>query len=302
MDESARRAESPRPPVASRAQRVEVGFGLAGHVLGIVAVLALSFLAEVVVLGNIQHDRDQIRLAGEFRGELAKGTAPVGPRDDNLTLLAPGSPVAIVEIPKLKLREAVVEGTSSGTLMSGPGHRRDTPLPGQAGTSVIAGRRTTYGGPFGAIDQLRAGDVIMVTTGQGKSSFRVSGLRHSGDPLPPALTAGQGRLTLVTSAGPVFAPSDLLRVDAALTSAAQPRPVQLPAGSLSAAEEPMAGDSSALLGVFEWSLLALAAAVATAWIRGNAGPGLAWLIGLPVLGPVCLRTFDVIATLFPNLL
>jgi sortase A len=70
--------------------------------------------------------------------------------------LAWGTPVALLEIPRLGLREVIVEGTSSDPMMSGPGHRRDTPLPGQVGTSVIAGWRATYGGPFRSIDQLRA--------------------------------------------------------------------------------------------------------------------------------------------------
>lgn len=287
---------------AASARRIEVGFRLAGQVLGITAVLALSFLVQVIVLGNLQYGRNQVRLTAEFRDELANALAPVGPFGEDQKPLAAGAPVAIIEIPKLQLREVVVEGTSAGTLRRGPGHRRDTPLPGQAGTSVIAGRRTTYGGPFGAIDQLQIGDEIMVVTGQGKHTFKVFGKRRSGDVLPPALTSGQGRLTLVTTAGPVLAPTDLLRVDAALVSATQPRPAQLPSGALSADETLGAGDSSALLSLFEWLVLLLACTVATVWLRVNTTLGQAWLIGLPLLGPLCLTTFDRIAALLPNLL
>lgn len=296
------RVGPPRYSAASSARRIEVGFGLAGQVLGIVAVLALSFLVEVIVLGTLQHDRDQVRLTGEFRSELANAIAPVSPFGEDGKPLPAGTPVAIVEIPKLRLREAVVEGTSSATLMSGPGHRRDTPLPGQAGTSVIAGRRATYGGPFRSLDQMAIGDKITVTTGQGQNVFAVLGLRRSGDPLPPAVTSNQGRLTLVTTAGPVLAPIDLLRVDAALVSATQPTSAQLPSRELSAAEALMAGDRSALLGIFEWSVLLFACALATVWVRVNTGLRQAWLIGLPVLGPLCLFTFDKVAILLPNLL
>jgi sortase A len=200
------------------------------------------------------------------------------------------------------LREVVVEGTSSGTLMSGPGHRRDTPLPGQAGTSVIAGRRATYGAPFHSLDQLRAGDQITVITGQGKNSFKVSGARRSGDLLPPTLARSQGRLTLITTAGPPFQPVDVLRVDATLVSATQPRPAQLPAQALSAAEASMAGDRSALLAVVMLSMLLMATAVATVWVGFNTGPTEAWVLGLPVLTALGLTMFDNIAALLPNLL
>jgi sortase A len=299
-------------PVADAAPASRPELRLAGQVLGIVAVLALSFLIELTLLGNLRHDRDQARLAELFRYELAQASgfpsAPVGPLDDTGKPLAAGVPVAILEIPRLGLREIVVEGTSSGTLMSGPGHRRDTPLPGQVGTSVITGRRATYGRPFGSIDQLRAGDPITVTTGQGKHSFKVLDVRHAGDPLPPALTSGQGRLTLVTTDVPpdaflsAFQPIDVLRVDAALVSAAQSRPAQLPSQALPPADALLAGDTSALLNVVGWAILLVAAAVATVWVRYRTGLWQAWVIGLPVLVALGLTASDELATLLPNLL
>jgi sortase A len=292
-------------------------FQLAGQVLGIVAVLALSFLVELTLLGNLRHDRDQAQLAELFRIELAQpgppvALAPVGPFDTAGKPLAAGAPVALLEIPRLGLREVVVEGTSSGTTMSGPGHRRDTPLPGQAGISVIAGRRATYGGPFGSIDQLRAGDPITVITGQGRQSFKVLDVRHAGDPVPPALSRpGQSELTLATTALPAKAspllplalqPTDVLRVDAELTGAVQPRPAQLSSQAVPLADALMAGDSSALLGAVGWAMLLVAAGVATVWVRFRTGWWQAWLIGLPVLVTLGLTVADQVAALLPNLL
>jgi LPXTG-site transpeptidase (sortase) family protein len=294
--------ERPQLPVADATPASSLEDRRVGQVLAIVAVLALSFLIELTLLGNLRHDRDQVQLATHFRIELAKGIAPVGPVDDANTPLALGTPVALLEIPRLRLREVVVEGTSSGPMMSGPGHRRDTPMPGQVGTSVIAGRRAIYGGPFRSIDQLRAGDQITVTTGQGKSLFSVLKVRRAGDPVPPDLSRGQGRLTLVTTDGPVWRPTDVLRVDAALTSAAQPRPAQLPSQSLRPAEALMAGDRSALLGVFGWSVSLAAVAIAAVWVRFRAGGWSAWVFGVPVLVTLGLTVIDEIAALLPNLL
>lgn len=305
-----------RSPVAARVPGRWADFQLAGQVLGIIAVLALSFLVELTVLGNLRHDLDQAQLAAEFRKELAQPgppvpLAPVGPFDGAGKPVVTGAPVALLEIPKLGLREVVVEGTSSGTTMSGPGHRRDTPLPGQAGISVIAGRRATYGGPFGRIDQLRAGDPITVTTGQGRQTFKVLDVRHAGDPVPPALSRGQGELTLVTTALPARAspllplalqPTDVLRVDAALTSPVQPRPAQLSSQAVPPADALMAGDSSALLGAVGWAMLLLAAGMATVWVRFRTGWWQAWVIGLPVLITLALTLADELAALLPNLL
>lgn len=306
-EEPAQGSQRPEPmPDPETAVRPELR--LAGQVLGIVAVLALSFLVELTVLGNLRHDRDQVALAAEFRIELAQTTAPVGPFDDANKALAAGAPVAILDIPRLGLREVVVEGTSSGTLMSGPGHRRDTPLPGQVGASVIIGRRATYGEPFGSINQLHTGDLITATTGQGKHSFKVLDVRHAGDPLPPTLLRGQGRLVLVTADVPpgtflsALRPTDVLRVDAALVSQAQSRAAQLPSAALPAADALMAGDAAALLSVVGWAILLVAAAVATVWVRFSTGLWQAWVIGLPVLVALGLTASDDIAALLPNLL
>jgi sortase A len=289
-------------PMAGLASRSRFQVEAASQILGIFAVLALSFLIELSVLGNLRHDRDQAKLAMEFRSALANAVAPVGPLDDSNKPVAAGTPVAILEMSRLQLREVVVEGTSSRTLMSGPGHRRDTPLPGQVGNSVIVGRRATYGGPFKSIDQLRAGDQITVITGQGKSSFAVLRVRHAGDPLPPPLSRGQGRLTLVTADGPPLRPTDVLRVDAALVSTAQPRPAQLPSQVLPAADALMAGDSSALLDVVGWSVLLVAGSIIMVWTRFRVGFWQAWIIGLPVLVVLALAAFDDIAAMLPNLL
>jgi LPXTG-site transpeptidase (sortase) family protein len=290
----------PRPAVGETSHSVDSR--MASQVLGIVAVLALSFLVELTLLGSLRHDRDQAQLAAEFRNELANSVAPVGPFDDANKLLAAGAPVALLEVPRLGLREVVVEGTSSGTLLSGPGHRRDTPLPGQVGTSVIVGRRATYGGPFGSINELRAGDPITVTTGQGKHSLKVLGVRRAGDPLPPVLSRGQGRLTLVTTDGPALQPTDVLRVDAALVSEAQSRPAQLSSQALPTADALMAGDSSALLDFVGSAILLLAAAVGTVWVRYQTGPWQAWVISLPALVALGLTASDELAVLLPNLL
>ena len=50
--------------------------------------------------------------------------SPLGP------IVPVGDPVALLTIPSIGLEQVVVEGTASGDTLVGPGHRRDTPLPG----------------------------------------------------------------------------------------------------------------------------------------------------------------------------
>ena len=128
-----------------------------------VALVCLWVAApDAVVLGGISQSRDQQLLYGQFRTELAEATAPVGP------VTPPGDPVALLTIPPLGVEQVVVEGTASGDLLAGPGHLRDTVLPGQAGTSVVFGRAATYGAPFQDVPEPAARRPISVVMAQGQ--------------------------------------------------------------------------------------------------------------------------------------
>ncbi len=74
-----------------------------------------------------------------------------------------GEVLARLEIPRIGRTDYIVPGVSLNALKKGPGHYPDSPLPGQLGNASIAGHRTTYGAPFFDIDQLRAGDEMVVT-------------------------------------------------------------------------------------------------------------------------------------------
>jgi sortase A len=84
-----------------------------------------------------------------------------------------GDSIARLEIPAIDLTDYVVEGTDVDSLRKGPGHYPETPLPGERGTTAIAGHRTTYGAPFRNIDDLDRGDLIMVDMPDGRFVYRV---------------------------------------------------------------------------------------------------------------------------------
>ena len=277
-------------------------FLIAG-VLLVLGVLCVGFLANLVVVSQLIHARDQEVLYADFRSELANAIAPVGQTDINGALLVPGAAIAVLEIPDLEMREVVVEGTTSTVLESGPGHKRDTVLPGQPGVSVIYGRQAAFGGPFGQLDILQPGMKILVTTGQGQAEYAVIDVRRPGDPVPAALPAGEGRLTLVTAMGPRFMPTDILRVDATLVSDAQPAsPRVLTAAAMEPAEQAMAGDPAGLVPLLLWLQLLLVVVVLTIWLAIRWGKWQAWLIALPVILFVGVSASMSATRLLPNLM
>ncbi len=271
--------------------------------LAVLAALTLGFVGELTGLGALRHHRDQVTAYADFRADLANGVAPVGPTDADGVLLTEGSPVALLRIPDLGISEVVAEGTSSGVTMSGPGHRRDTVLPGQTGVSVVVGRRASFGGPFASLGNLAVGSTVSVTTGQGDARFTVTGVRRAGDAGPTAIKAGGSRLVLVTADGPAYSPTGVLYVDADLVGEPQlAPPAAWAAASLPAADQLMAGDTRALVPLVLWSELLLLLVLALTWAVLRWGRWQTWVVGVPAVAVLGLAVIDQVARLLPNLL
>jgi sortase A len=263
-----------------------------------IGIVCLWIAIQLLLLSGISQQRDQDLLYQQLRHDLAGATGPVGP------VVPAGDPVALLQVPSLGLEQVVVEGTASGDLLAGPGHRRDTVLPGQVGTSVVYGRAATYGAPFADITDLVAGDEITVVSGQGEKTYTVSGVRRAGDPLPQPVADGAARLTLVTAEGSgrlgALAPDSVVYVDA---DAEEGYPA--PAGRAAAvpeSEQAMARDTSALplLALMLALLLALTLGVIAARQRWSAA--LVWVVAAPLAIALAWATTDVVMRLLPNLI
>ena len=225
-----------RPPLRAYRRRQPVSPGqLVAQALGtsllILAITALGFVAWVGLFSSLHYDKAQLNAYDALRVELAMGTAPNGPTQPNSSALLPmGAPVAVLSIPAIGLRTVILQGTTSSVLEDGPGHFRGSVMPGQAGVSVVLGRQSAYGGPFGALASLVPGDSIKVVTGQAVATYKVIDRRRAGDPLAPTPASGAGRMVLATADGAPLEPSGILYIDADETSKPQPSPgVVLPA-------------------------------------------------------------------------
>jgi sortase A len=82
-----------------------------------------------------------------------------------------------MEIPRLKMRAFVVDGTSGRELARGPAHFTGTALPGQTGNCAIAAHRNVYGSWFRNLNRLRAGDLVILRTPQKTFNYKVTGFK-----------------------------------------------------------------------------------------------------------------------------
>jgi sortase A len=123
-----------------------------------------------------------------------------------------------------------VAGVDLDDLALGPGAYPETPLPGMYGNAALAGHRTTHGQPFYDLDQLEAGDQIVITMFHGGVyTYVVTGSevvepadRHVLDTVDPTratltlttctpkYSASQRLIVYATLADPAVAPSSQL--------------------------------------------------------------------------------------------
>ena len=270
--------------------------------LAMFAVVLFGFLINLTLLSQLQHVVSQQQLRAQLAEQLAAGSAPVSEGTFDNVLLSDGDPVGRLEIPSLGVDQIVVEGTSSAPMTRGPGHRRDTFLPGQAGVSVLMGRATAYGGPFGRIQELPPGETISVITGQGEHIYRVLGVRYAGDP-STAFKAGSSRLVLETARGGPYMPSGVVRVDAELVSVAKPAGARRTTfATLNASDKELASDFSTVWAlVFACQFLVLAE-VGCVWSLRRFGRAKTWVVFVPVLLLSGLLVADQLTRLLPNLM
>jgi sortase A len=263
-------------------------------------VVACFFGAFAYGFSALQEQRSQEQLYAAFRG-LVDPSSAIAPSIGGF--IKPGTPVAVLNSPAAGLRNVVVvEGTSASNLLAGPGHLPDSPLPGQVGESIVMGRSTTAGAPFGGITRLRRGDVITVTTGQGTFDFRVNSQLVADQPLPDITTTG-AVLTLVTSAGSGWlgrlAGNHLVYVDAVL----QGKSVAAPAGrptAVSPVDVQGRSDPTAWPFVVFWVQALLVGSIAVVWLWSRWGRAQAWLVGAPVMFAILWGLSTEAMRLLPN--
>lgn len=271
----------------------------------IVVLVCVWVLLQVLVLGRISEARAQHLLYSQYRTELATQTAPTGALDYDGRPVVEGSPVALLTIPALGTSDVVVDGTASGDLLRGPGHLRTTPLPGNVGTSLVMGRRATYGAPFAGIASLHPGDPIQVLGAQGTVTYTVTDVRRAGDAIPPQPTgASAGRLILATADGSGgflsgLRARDVVYVDADTSKAFPSGPVY---PAVPDAERAMQRDPGALpLLVLLLAFLAVAV-LAVSVARRHVRATVVWLVSAPVVIALAWAVTDQVMRLLPNLM
>jgi sortase A len=258
-------------------------------------VIVVAYLGYLFFVSGLEHSRSQRTLLANFDKMLEEQRAPIG------GLIPERTPVFVLEVPSIGTRQVVVEGTDARILQRGPGHLRNSPLPGQAGNSVIAGRRIAYGGPFQFIGRLKRGDEIVAITGQGRSVYEVTKVASVGrnDPDPVSPTSGN-QMTLVTSTPQLIANRRLVAV-----AILQTDPFETPAlraNQIRSDELGLQGDSTNALALLVWVQLLLVASCGAVYLHRRWARWPTYLVAAPVIALLLVLVFDSLTPVLPSTL
>jgi LPXTG-site transpeptidase (sortase) family protein len=255
----------------------------------VIFMLAFGSLMFNQILGPLVHDRAATALEQRLASDLVNGVAPVS------NPIALGVPIGLIEVPNRDVRAVVVEGSKAEQLAQASGHLIGSALPGQPGVSAILGRSQTYGAEFRNLDQLIAGDEVIVTTGQGVHTYEVIDItvRSARD---AAAFQGEGHMLILAT---VVDSSDRLVVRATLTSpvfpAGEPTDHQTTLDELG-----LAGDSSSWSDLVLWMLIAVLLAAGFPIIVNQVGRRVGWLVVAPIAMWVALEIWTAISLMSPS--
>jgi sortase A len=272
---------------------VRTVIGAVGRVLIMVGLLILLFVAYQLWGTGIYEARAQSDLKSQFNRDLARQgsqstttssgatstTAPTPTTAPTATTgplplppaPADGDPIGVIKIDKIGVDKVVVEGTSVPDLRKGPGHYTGSPLPGQLGNAAIAGHRTTYGAPFGDLDQLARGDKISVRTLTGTWDYVLVDDPFAVKPdqtevldptIDPATGQPQATLTL-TTCEPKYQATERLIVKAKLSDTNQLQPLPAPDRTKLVLGTGLSGGDESRAPLLIWGLIG--AAVGALW-------------------------------------
>jgi len=161
------------------------------YLLFIAGFIALAYVGFALLEARSHQIYEKQALNDQIRAAVSAKIPQVKP------ILHGGDLLGRLDIPRLGVSVAVLQGTTSRVLRLGAGHIDATALPGEPGNSGIAGHRDTF---FRGLKDIRNRDDIQLQTATGLLHYEVDWIRivEPNDTTVLDSTTPDSTLTLVT--------------------------------------------------------------------------------------------------------
>jgi len=138
------------------------------HLLLLTGTVAVGYVGLTLLDARLYQASAKSTLEAEIQTLKGPGPSQVRPP------VNAGDVLGRIDIPRLGMSFAVLQGTGSRTLQLGAGHIEGTVLPGEPGNSGIAGHRDTF---FRELRSIREHDEIQLQTATGLFHYEVDWVR-----------------------------------------------------------------------------------------------------------------------------
>ena len=147
------------------------------RIVGVILILVGVFIVGDVVYKKIETNKKQQQMIDLFEGQIT-GEKQEGENASqevvSLDDINGYSPIAIMEIPRIKLKQAIVTGIDDNTLQYFLGHFPDSAMPGEVGNFAVAGHRVSdYTDAFINLYKVKAGDEVIINTRDKKYTYKI---------------------------------------------------------------------------------------------------------------------------------
>lgn len=143
----------------------------ARRIVGLLLIIVGITIIGSVVYKKVETAKKQKAIIEIFENGISEGTTG---ESVNLEDMNGYTPIAIMEIPSIKLSQALVEGISDEVLQYFLGHFPDSAKPGEKGNFSVAGHRVSdYTDAFINLYKVKEGDEVIVKTSDKKYTYVV---------------------------------------------------------------------------------------------------------------------------------
>lgn len=143
--------------------------------IGILLILIGVSIIGTVVYKKMVTSNKQNEVLESFENQLKEdNTNNESHEDVNLDSINGYTPIAIMEIPSIKLKQPVVEGITEDVIKYFLGKFPESTMPGEVGNFAVAGHRVSdFTDAFINLYKVKPGDNVIVTTKDGKYTYEV---------------------------------------------------------------------------------------------------------------------------------
>lgn len=143
-------------------------------IIGVLLILIGVGIIGTVAYKKIVTSQKQNELLEAFEIQLAEGDNENTEEEVNLDSINGYTPIAIMEIPSIKLKQPVVEGITEDVIKYFLGKFPESTMPGEVGNFAVAGHRVSdFTDAFINLYKVKPGDNVIVTTKDGKYTYEV---------------------------------------------------------------------------------------------------------------------------------